>query len=214
MISRAYGRADRVDQVLHRRGAVAQAHLRRRDAEARVVGGDAQVAARWRCSGRRRGSSRGSSRPAACRSSAAALRALGDLLVALHRLGARALLLELRDVGAGDEGLVARAGEHDDAHLAGRRRSRSSTVGIASHMSTDTALRRAGLLKISQPTAPSLRAIDPRSRLRPTLCSRRPVDLLSGVARARCRISSVCSPSSGVARRHAAPACARASPPG
>src|SRR6478736_3960792 len=32
-------RADDVDQVLHRRGAVAQAHLGRRDAEARVVGG-------------------------------------------------------------------------------------------------------------------------------------------------------------------------------
>src|SRR3989475_5865878 len=37
-------RADRVDEVLHRRGAVAQAHLCRRDAEARVVAGDPQVA--------------------------------------------------------------------------------------------------------------------------------------------------------------------------
>src|SRR5437879_7836556 len=38
------GRADRVDEVLHRRGAVAQAHLCRRDAEAGVVAGDPQVA--------------------------------------------------------------------------------------------------------------------------------------------------------------------------
>src|SRR5258706_5801160 len=37
-------RADGVDQVLHRRGAVAQAQPRRRDAEAAVLGGDAQVA--------------------------------------------------------------------------------------------------------------------------------------------------------------------------
>ncbi len=44
MTSFARGDADHVDQVLHRRGAVAQAHARRRDAEARVVGGDAQVA--------------------------------------------------------------------------------------------------------------------------------------------------------------------------
>src|SRR5205807_313888 len=38
------GRADRVDEILHRRGAVAQAHLGRRDAEARVVAGDPEVA--------------------------------------------------------------------------------------------------------------------------------------------------------------------------
>src|SRR6266850_6212686 len=37
-------RADRVDEVLHRRGAVTEAHLRRRDAEARVIAGDPQVA--------------------------------------------------------------------------------------------------------------------------------------------------------------------------
>src|SRR5437588_6454715 len=37
-------RAHRVDKILHRRGAVAQAHLGRRDAEARVVTGDPEVA--------------------------------------------------------------------------------------------------------------------------------------------------------------------------
>src|SRR6267378_5951242 len=36
------GRADRVDEVFHRRGAVAQAHLGRRDAEARVVAGSGE----------------------------------------------------------------------------------------------------------------------------------------------------------------------------
>src|SRR5262245_53926641 len=38
------GGADDVDQVLHRARAIAEAHLRRRNAEAGVVGGDAQVA--------------------------------------------------------------------------------------------------------------------------------------------------------------------------
>src|SRR3954466_11052708 len=43
--------------------------------------------------------------------------------------------------------------------IASSREKSSMISGTASHISTDTALCRAGLLKIIQPTAPSLRAI-------------------------------------------------------
>src|SRR5436190_18689194 len=39
------GGADELDELLHRAGAVAEAHLCRRDAETRIVGGDADIAA-------------------------------------------------------------------------------------------------------------------------------------------------------------------------
>src|SRR5882762_5311284 len=109
------GLADRVDQVLQRQGAVAQAQLRRGDAEPRILRGDPEVAAErdvHAC-------------PQAVSADhgddhlVAALQALGraaaDLLVVLDALGARALLLVLRDVRAGDEGLIAFAFQHDYA---------------------------------------------------------------------------------------------------
>src|SRR5256712_4061746 len=110
------GLADYVDEVFHGARAIAQAHLRRRDAEAGMVGGDARVA------------EVGDVEPAAdavatdhgdhrlLEGLEPGLRLLADLVVVRHRLGGGALLFELRDVGAGDEGLVARAGEHHDAN--------------------------------------------------------------------------------------------------
>src|SRR6266480_492567 len=110
-------RADRVDEVLHRRGAVAQAHLRRRDAEARVVAGDPQVAAVGDVDAGAQAVAADHGEHRLVERLQPRLRGLRDLLVALYRFLARALVLELRDVGAGDEGLVARPGEHDDPHL-------------------------------------------------------------------------------------------------
>src|SRR6185437_2570157 len=90
---------------------------RRRHAEARGVGGDAQV---------------GLQRHADAAADAEALdhgdgrladlaelgvRQLGDPVIFGDRLRRGALLLELRDVGAGNEGLVAGAAQHDDADL-------------------------------------------------------------------------------------------------
>src|SRR6266581_2774515 len=99
------------------RGAVAQAELRRGDSEPRILRGDPQVAAQRDV------------HPCAQAISAdhgddhlvAALQALGhaagDLLVILDACGARALFLVLRDVRAGDEGLVSLALQHDHADL-------------------------------------------------------------------------------------------------
>src|SRR3954466_15747236 len=109
------GGADDVDQLLHRPGAVAQAELRRRNREARVVGREARVAG---C---------GDAEPPADAVAAdhrdgrlvevlqLRLRGVADLLVALHRFRAGTLALELRDVGAGDEGAVPCPCQHDHA---------------------------------------------------------------------------------------------------
>jgi hypothetical protein len=111
------GGADHIDQVLHRGGAVAEAHLRRRDAELRVVGGDAEVAQHRdvHAAAQAVAADHGDQRLVAA--GELRRRALRQLFVALHRFRARALLLELRDVGARHERLVARAGEHDDPNL-------------------------------------------------------------------------------------------------
>src|SRR6266403_383966 len=111
------GRADRVDEVFHRRCAVAQPHLGRRDAEARVVAGDPQVADVGDVDGGAQAVAADHGEHRLVERLQARLRGLRDLLIALHRFLARALALELRDVGAGDERLVAGPGEHDDPHL-------------------------------------------------------------------------------------------------
>ena len=70
-----------------------------------------------------------------------------------------AALFEFGNVGAGDERLgLERAAQHDDANL-GVLLELSSTTGMPSHISTDSALRRAGLLKVIQPIAPSFSAM-------------------------------------------------------
>src|SRR5713226_9414681 len=111
-------RADRVDEILHRRGAVAEAHLGRRDAEARVVAGDPEVADIGDVDAGAQAVAADHGEHRLVERLEARLRGLGDLLVALHRFLARALVLELRDVGAGDERLVACAGEYHHADLA------------------------------------------------------------------------------------------------
>jgi hypothetical protein len=107
-------RAHGVDQALHRRGAVAEAHLSRRNAEARVLGGDAQVAAVGDVDSRAEAVAADHRHHRLLEAAELRQRRLGDVLVALHLFLARALLLELRDVGAGDEGLVACPGQHHD----------------------------------------------------------------------------------------------------
>src|SRR5216683_1334028 len=111
------GRADEIDQLLDAAPAISQPQPRRRDAEARILRGDAQIAAQ---------------RDAESAADAEAVdhgdgrlahllqrrqRALGDLVVLRDAFGRGALLLELRDVGAGDERLVAGAPEDDDADI-------------------------------------------------------------------------------------------------
>src|SRR6266849_947976 len=110
-------RADRVDQVLQRRGAVAQAQLRRGDAELRILRGDAQVAAERDVHACAQAISADHGDDHLVAALQALGHAAGDLLVVLDSLGARALLLVLRDIRAGDEGLVAFAFQHDYAHL-------------------------------------------------------------------------------------------------
>src|SRR5258706_14106130 len=111
------GWTDDVDQVFQRRGAIAEAELRRGDAETRVLGRDPEVRAQGDVD----------SRPEAIPADhgddhlVAGLQALGhpagDFLVALNALRGRAVLLVLRDVGSGDEGFVAFALQHDHANL-------------------------------------------------------------------------------------------------
>src|SRR5882672_5103276 len=110
-------RADGVDQVLERAGAVAQSQLRGGDAHAGVIRRDAQVAAQGDVD----------PRPEAVAADhgddhlVAGLQALGyasgDLLVALDALCGRTVLLVLRYIRPGNEGLVALALEHDHADL-------------------------------------------------------------------------------------------------
>src|SRR5882672_3431080 len=110
-------RADNVDQVLQRRGAIAQAQLRRRDAEPRVLRGDPQVAAERDVHARPQAISADHGDDHLVAALQALGHAAGDLLVVLDSLGARALLLVLRDIRAGDEGLVALAFQRDYADL-------------------------------------------------------------------------------------------------
>src|SRR6267143_1130494 len=89
------GRADRVDEVLHRRGTVTEAHLRRRDAEARIVAGDPQVADVGDVDAGAQAVAADHGEHRLVERLQARLRGLRDLLVALHRFLARALALEL-----------------------------------------------------------------------------------------------------------------------
>ena len=65
------------------------------------------------------------------------------------RLGRGALLAELGDVGARHERLVARAGDHDAPARRGRRCSAPQRAGQRLRISSDSALRFAGLLKVT-----------------------------------------------------------------
>src|SRR5437868_6911812 len=109
--------ADQIDQVLHRARAVAEAHPRGGNAEARVVRGNAQVAKIRDVEPAAEAVAADHGDGRLVELGEPCLRALADLLVARDRLRARALLLELRDVGARDERLVARAGEHHCPHV-------------------------------------------------------------------------------------------------
>src|SRR6267143_4841942 len=110
-------RTDDVNQVFQRRSAVAEAELRRGDAETRVLGRDPEV----------RAQSDVDSRPEAIPADhgddhlVAVLQALrhpaGDFLVTLDAFRGRAVLFVLRDVGSRDEGFVAFALQHDHAYL-------------------------------------------------------------------------------------------------
>src|SRR5712691_10746408 len=189
------GRADRVDEILHRRGAVAQAHLGRRDAEARVVAGDPQVAdvgdvdAGAQAVAVDHGEHRLVERLQTC------LRGLGDLLVALHRFLARALVLELRDVGARHERLVTRPGEHDDPHLLIRFKFCKNGGDGLPHVDRDgvAALR----VVEDQPADGAFLLRDDALGHQTSPRCRRPVMSLC-LYPSSFRISSVCWPSSGV----------------
>src|SRR5262249_24781962 len=60
---------------------------------------------------------------------------------------------------APDTNALPPAPESTTTRMASSRPNASRILGTACHMSTETALCRAGLLKVIQPTAPSLRAI-------------------------------------------------------
>src|SRR5262245_8891990 len=109
------GRADDVDQLLHRRGAIAQPELCRRDREARIVGRETQVAGAGDAEAPADAVAADHGEGRLVEVLQRGLRGVADLLVAPHGLGGGALGFELRDIGAGDERLVARAGEHHHA---------------------------------------------------------------------------------------------------
>src|SRR5712691_8571957 len=111
------GRADRVDEILQRRGAVAQAELRRGDAEPRVLRRKPQVAAERDIDARPEAVAADHGDHDLVAALEALDRASGDFLVIPDALGARALFLVLRDIRPRDESLVALAFEHDDADL-------------------------------------------------------------------------------------------------
>src|SRR5437899_202136 len=188
-------RAHRVDEVLHRRGAVAQAHLRRRDAEARVVAGDPEVADVGDVDAGPQAVAADHREHRLVERLQARLRGLGDLLVALHRLLARALVLELRDVGAGDERLVARPGEHDDPHLLIRFKCCKNRGDGLPHIDRD----RVAALRIveDQPADGAFLLRDDALGHQTTPRCRRPVMSLC-LYPSSFRISSVCWPTSGV----------------
>ena len=134
---------------------VAHAEPRRRDAEARLAGRHPQIALE-------RHAEAAADAVAADHRDRRAARRRQTLIGFAHQrvvadapLLARALLLELRDVGAGDEGLAAGAAQHDRSRTASSASSWSSACGIAAHISTDSALWRSGRLNVIQPTAPS-----------------------------------------------------------
>src|SRR4029453_2028112 len=109
------GRPDDVHQSLDAGRTVAQTKPGRRYAELAVVRGDADVAGQ-----RHRDAAADAEAPDARDRGLGALAQprvgdLADLVVVGHLLGRRARLLELRDVGARDEGLVPCPGDNYDA---------------------------------------------------------------------------------------------------
>jgi hypothetical protein len=114
-MSLAGRRSHQVHEQSHRLGGIADAELRRRDAELSVIRGDAQVAVQ------------GDAEPAAdaiaadfrdgrLADGAQKLAEAGGFAVPFRALlRGRATLLESGNVGAGNESLVARPGQHDHA---------------------------------------------------------------------------------------------------
>ena len=151
------GRPDQVHQLLHALVPVAEPKPHRRNAELRTVRGDAQVAAH------RDGHAAADAIPVDHRNrrlgafDKPAARRLERPVVVRIALRRRPRLFELRDIRAGNEGRSP-APCSTITRTAGSLSNRSRMVGIASHISSDTALRRAGLLKVIQPIGPSMRA--------------------------------------------------------
>ena len=147
--------ADDARQPLDAQEAVAEPELGRRHAEARALVAVAQVAAgrEVHAAADAVAGDLGDGRLGEIVERLVAF--LGDRVVADLRLGVGALALELGDVGARDEGLAAGAAHHHAADLGIRRRSPSGRRRSSSHMSSETALSLAGLLKTTWPTAPS-----------------------------------------------------------
>src|SRR6267143_2162287 len=187
-------RADRVDEILHRRGAVAQAHLRRRDAEARIIAGDPQVADVGDVDAGPQAVAADHGEHRLVERLQARLRGLGDLLVALHRFLARTLVLALRDVGAGNERLVAGSGEHDDPHLLIRFKFCKNGGDGLPHIDRDR-VAALGIVE-DQPADGAFLLRDDALGHQTTPRCRRPVMSLS-LYPSSFRISSVCWPSSG-----------------
>ncbi len=151
------GRTDDVDQPLEPGIAVAQTELCRRHREARIVGADAQVAAG------------GEAQPAADAIAAdhgdGRLRKIGD--AGIGRVGSwryrrarpRAWRARCR-ISKCRRPTRKPCRRRRSAPRRGyrcRRQSRRGCVVVASHISSDTALCRSGLLKVTMPTPPSLR---------------------------------------------------------
>ncbi|MNC85570.1 hypothetical protein D3C83_11780 [compost metagenome] len=121
------GRAHKTGEPLDAVEAVAEAELGRGHSEAGGIGRETDVAADGNggatpdavAMDHRDGGFRAFAQRAA--------RSVRGIVVELHRLLARALLLELRDVGAGAERLLAGASQHDDADL------RIAHVGVEHH---------------------------------------------------------------------------------
>src|SRR5262249_32296541 len=61
------------------------------------------------------------------------------------------------EISAPETNALSPAPASTTTRIAGSASNAESTFGIPAHISTETALRRSGLLKISQPIAPSLR---------------------------------------------------------
>src|SRR5437868_4493178 len=188
--------ADQIDQVLHRARAVAEAHLGGGNAEARVVRGNAQVAKIRDVEPAAEAVAADHGDGRLVELGEPCLRALADLLVARDRLRARALLLELRDVGARDERLVARAGEHHCPHVGVR----GKVVERARHCLPHVERDRVAPLRVveDEPADRALLAADETLRAHTTPCLRSSATSPSLYSSSR-RISSVCWPISGVA---------------
>src|SRR5713226_2103559 len=107
----------RVHEVLQRRGPVAEPEFRGGDAEPRVLRGEAQVAIERDVHARAQAVAADHRDGHLVAALQALLHSAGDLLVILDALGARALLLVLRDIRPGDERLVAVAFQDDHAYL-------------------------------------------------------------------------------------------------